>query len=191
MIRLFVGIELPPELRLRLSLLCSGVPGARWVDPGNLHLTLRFIGEVDEGTAADIDEALAEIRAPRFTLTLAGTGHFGGGTMPRALWVGVEKNPALSHLHDKIEAALTRLGLAPEGRRYTPHVTLARCEALAAPGVVDEFRSRNAAFGLPRVEVTAFGLFSSALVDGVPVYRRERSFPLLATGDKGAMPRGA
>ena len=58
MIRLFVGIALPPELRLRLSLLCAGLPGARWVDPGNLHLTLRFIGEVDEGVASDIDAAL-------------------------------------------------------------------------------------------------------------------------------------
>src|SRR5476651_1757266 len=72
MIRLFVGIALPPELRLRLSLLCSGVPGARWVDPGNFHVTLRFIGEVDEGTASDIDVALAQIVAPRFALTLAG-----------------------------------------------------------------------------------------------------------------------
>jgi len=66
MIRLFVGIALPPELRLRLSLLAGGVPGARWVDPGNLHLTLRFIGEVDEGVAGDIDDALARIKAPRF-----------------------------------------------------------------------------------------------------------------------------
>src|SRR5580700_10851570 len=89
MLRLFVGIEFPPELKLRLSLLQSGIVGARWVDPGNFHLTLRFIGEIDEGTAADVDEAL---------LTLQG----------------------------KIELALMRIGLPPEPRKFTPHVTLAR-----------------------------------------------------------------
>src|SRR5216684_7946363 len=76
MLRLFVGIEFPPELKLDLSLLCSGVPGARWVDPGNLHLTLRFIGEVPEDIAADVDEALAGLKARRFMLQLAGTGIF-------------------------------------------------------------------------------------------------------------------
>ena len=66
MLRLFVGIEFPPELKLRLSLLCTGVPGARWVDPGNFHLTLRFIGEITEDLAGDVDEALAGIKASRF-----------------------------------------------------------------------------------------------------------------------------
>src|SRR5216684_1982007 len=78
MLRLFVGIEFPPELKLRLSLLQSGVAGARWVDPGNFHLTLRFIGEVDEGTAADVDEALSPLKARPFSLQLAGVGVFGG-----------------------------------------------------------------------------------------------------------------
>ena len=78
MLRLFVGIEFPPELKLRLSLLCTGVPGARWVDPGNFHLTLRFIGEITEDLAADVDEALAGVKAARFPLLLAGTGVFGG-----------------------------------------------------------------------------------------------------------------
>ncbi len=83
MLRLFVGIEFPPELKLDLSLLCTGVPGARWVDPGNLHLTLRFIGEIAEDVAADIDEALAGLKARRFTLQLARTGIF-GGNRPRS-----------------------------------------------------------------------------------------------------------
>src|ERR1700722_13094328 len=106
MLRLFVGIGLTPELRLRLSTLCNGVPGARWVDAGNLHVTLRFIGEVDEGAASDIDEALQQIRAPRFSLALAGVGHFG----MRMLWAGVDRNPALFHLQDKVESAIVRLG---------------------------------------------------------------------------------
>ena len=94
MLRLFVGIEFPPELKLHLSMLETGIAGAKWVDAGNFHLTLRFIGEVDEGVAADIDEALARVKARRFTLQLAGTGVFGGGK-PRALWVGVERSPEL------------------------------------------------------------------------------------------------
>src|SRR3979411_965857 len=93
MLRLFVGIEFPPELKLHLSMLCTSIPAARCADAGNLHLTLRFIGEVGEDVAADIDEALAGLRARRFTLQLAGTGVF-GGHRPRALWVGGERQPA-------------------------------------------------------------------------------------------------
>src|SRR2546430_6888094 len=119
MLRLFVGIEFPPELKLDLSLLCSGVPGARWVDPGNLHLTLRFIGEITEYLAADVDEALAELKARRFTLQLAGTGVF-GGNKPHALWVGVERHPDLVRLRDKIEQALIRTRPAPQPRRLAP-----------------------------------------------------------------------
>src|SRR6266436_1167483 len=123
MLRLFVGIGFPPELKLRLSLLCSGVPGAKWVDPGNFHLTLRFIGEIGEDVAADIDDALGRLRARRFTLQLARTGVF-GGDRPRALWVGVERQPEMILLRDKIEQALIRIGLDPEPRRFAPHVTL-------------------------------------------------------------------
>ncbi len=100
MLRLFVGIEFPPELKLRLSLLCTGVAGAKWVDPGNLHLTLRFLGEIDEGLAADVDEALSRLKARRFILQLAGTGVF-GGNRPHALWVGVGRDPGLWKLRDK------------------------------------------------------------------------------------------
>jgi 2'-5' RNA ligase len=123
MLRLFVGIGFPPELKLRLSLLCSGVPGAKWVDAGNFHLTLRFIGEVAEDRAADIDDALVRLRARRFVLQLVGTGIFGGDDKPRNLWVGVERSPKLLALRDKIEQALVRIGLPPEPRKFTPHVT--------------------------------------------------------------------
>ena len=126
MLRLFVGIGFPPELKLRLSLLCSGVSGAKWVDPGNFHLTLRFIGEIGEDVAADIDDALSRLRARRFTLQIAGTGVFGGGEKPRSLWAGVERNPELAGLRDKVEQALIRVGLPPEPRKFSPHVTLAR-----------------------------------------------------------------
>jgi 2'-5' RNA ligase len=177
MIRLFVGIELPPELRLRLSLLCGGIPGAKWVDPGNLHLTLRFIGEVDEGTASDIDETLAQIRAPRFALTLSGTGHFGTGDTPRALWVGVEKTRALLQLHDKIEMALMRLGLAPEQRRYTPHVTLARLKQVAVPRL-QEFLRDHALFRAESFPVERFSLIASYPTKSGSIYEDQADYDL-------------
>ena len=155
MLRLFVGIEFPPELKLRLSLLCNGVAGAKWVDPGNLHLTLRFIGEIDEVLAHDVDAALARLKARRFALQLAGTGVF-GGNRPHALWVGVEKNPELVGLRDKIEQALIRAGLEPETRRFSPHVTLARLRdpVLAELG---RFLAANAQFRAAPLAVSLAG----------------------------------
>jgi 2'-5' RNA ligase len=168
MIRLFVGIELPPPLRLRLSLLCAGIKGARWVDPGNMHLTLRFIG--------DIDAALARIRAPRFDVTLAGTGHFGGDT-PRLLWVGVESNAALFHLRDKIEAAVMRVGLAPDPRRYSPHVSLARLKQVATLDVQD-FERANALFRAEPFAVDRFTLIASYPTKSGAIYEDQAEYAL-------------
>src|ERR1700722_18141119 len=111
MLRLFVGIALPPEQRLTLSTLCHGLPGVKWVDPGNYHVTLRFIGEVDEGMAADIDEALAGIRLKQFDLAIAGTGSFGPDEKPRVIYAGLDRSVPLAQLHEKVEHALMRAGL--------------------------------------------------------------------------------
>jgi 2'-5' RNA ligase len=176
MLRLFVGIEFPPELKLRLSLLCTGVSGARWVDPGNLHLTLRFIGEIDEGRAADVDEALGRLKARRFQLQLAGVGVF-GGNRPRALWVGVEKSPDLIALRDKIEQALVRVGLEPEGRRFAPHVTLAR---LRDP-VLDQlgqFLAAHARFRAEPLPVEHFSLIASFPTKAGSVYEDQADYKL-------------
>jgi RNA 2',3'-cyclic 3'-phosphodiesterase len=173
MLRLFVGIALPPELKLRLSTLCSGVPGARWVDPGNYHLTLRFIGEVDEGLAGDIDAALAQLRAVRFDVSLAGVGHFGD----RMLWVGVEKNPPLVHLRDKVESVLVRLGLPPEMRRYAPHVTLARLRN-ANPAKLQAFVEANALFRAAAFRVERFSLVASYQTKSGALYEDQADYAL-------------
>ena len=102
------------------------MPGAKWVDPGNFHLTLRFLGEIGEDAASDVDDALSRLRSRRFTLQISGTGVFGGGESPRSLWAGVERDAELVALRDKIEQALIRIGLRPEPRKFSPHVTLAR-----------------------------------------------------------------
>jgi len=175
MLRLFVGIGFPPTLKLQLSLLRSGVPGAKWVDPGNFHLTLRFIGETDEVVAADIDDALVRLRARRFTLQLAGTGVF--GDRPRSLWVGVERSPELVALRDKIEQALIRAGLPPEQRKFAPHVTLARLHNPA----LDQLRgflAANAQFRADPLPVEGFSLIASFQTKAGSVYEDQAEYPL-------------
>jgi 2'-5' RNA ligase len=177
MLRLFVGIAFPPELKLRLSLLCGGVAGARWVDAGNFHLTLRFIGEVDEGTAADIDEALSRLKARRFTLQLAGAGLFGNGK-PRQLWVGVEREPVLCTLQRKIEQALIRAGLPPEPRKFSPHVTLARLRE-ASPLDLQRFLAANARFRAEPLTVDRFSLIASYPTKAGSIYEDQADYPLI------------
>jgi RNA 2',3'-cyclic 3'-phosphodiesterase len=178
MLRLFVGIPFPPELKLRLSLLCSGVPGAKWVDPGNFHLTLRFIGEVGEDLAADIDAALARLEARPFVLQLAGTGVFGNGSTPRSLWVGVERNAPLATLRDKIERALVRTGLPPEPRKFAPHVTLARLKN-PAPASVAAFLAASAQFRAEPLAVDAFSLIASVQTKAGSVYDDQADYRLV------------
>jgi len=175
MLRLFVGIGFPPTLKLQLSLLRSGVPGAKWVDPGNFHLTLRFIGETDEVVAADIDDALVRLRARRFTLQLAGTGVF--GDRPRSLWVGVERSPELVALRDKIEQALIRAGLPPEQRKFAPHVTLARLHNPALD-TLGGFLAANAQFRADPLPVEGFSLIASFQTKAGSVYEDQAEYPL-------------
>jgi 2'-5' RNA ligase len=177
MLRLFVGIDLPPELKLRLSIMMGGLPGAKWVDSGNLHLTLRFIGEVDEGLAGDIDEALQLVRAQRFELELAGVGQFGAGEKTRQLWVGVERSEPLLALHEKVEHALTRCGVPPEGRKYAPHVTLARFKYVHAARV-QAFIERHALFRAQPFAVDHFSLIASYLTKAGPIYEDQADYGL-------------
>jgi len=176
MLRLFVGIGFPPELKLRLSLLQAPLPGARWVDAGNLHLTLRFIGEVPEDVAADIDEALSRLRARHFTLQLAGTGVF-SPEKPRTLWVGIERHPELVALHDKVERALVRAGLPPEPRKFAPHVTLARLHNPAF-GPLGDFLAAQAQFRAAPLPVDRFSLIASFPTKAGSVYEDQADYPL-------------
>ena len=176
MLRLFVGIGFPPELKLRLSLLSSGVPGAKWVDPGNFHVTLRFIGEISEDLAADIDDALSRLRARRFTLQMAGTGVF--GDKPRSLWAGIERSPELVGLRDKIEQALIRVGLPPEPRKFSPHVTLARLRDPPLDKLRD-FLTTHARFRADPLAVEAFSLIASFQTKAGSVYEDQADYPLL------------
>ncbi|MDE2227463.1 MAG: RNA 2',3'-cyclic phosphodiesterase [Alphaproteobacteria bacterium] len=173
MLRLFVGIALSPELKLALSRLAIGLPGARWVDPGNYHLTLRFIGEVDEGMASDIDAALTRVRAKRFALTLAGIDSFNA----RSLFVGVERNPDLVHLQEKAESALARSGIEPEGRRFAPHVTLARLKG-KPDAKLGQFLAAHALFRAAPFDVAQFQLVASYLTKSGAIYEDQAEYAL-------------
>jgi 2'-5' RNA ligase len=175
--RLFVAVDLPEDLRERIGGFAHGVPAARWVSPENMHLTLRFIGEVDGREAHDIDAALSQVRIERFSMTLAGVDRFGSGGKERALWVGVESNPALMRLQGKVETALRHAGLPPEGRKFKPHVTIARFKGNPG-GHLHDFLARHALFRGEPFEVEEFVLYSSFLSHNGAIYSAEVAYPL-------------
>jgi 2'-5' RNA ligase len=157
----------------------GGVPGARWQTREQLHLTLSFIGEVDGRDAAMIDDALAGIRAPAFSLQLHGVGQFGTGKQTRAhaLWAGARANPALEHLQRKVDAAIRRAGRPAEAHKFTPHVTLARMRHPEA-GKLMEWLTHHALYTSAEFAVSAFHLYSSRLTSDGSIYRIEQSYDL-------------
>lgn len=177
MIRLFVAIDLPETVRARLATLRAGVPGARWVDAENFHLTLRFIGEVDNRTADDIDGALSTVRVPRFDLWLRDVGVFGRGRGARALWVGVDANEILLRLQGKVENAICAAGLARETRKFTPHVTLARLRDVSTSRL-QRFMTEHSGFAAGPIPVGRFTLYSSFLSSSGAIHTPETSYPL-------------
>jgi RNA 2',3'-cyclic 3'-phosphodiesterase len=184
MIRLFTALALPDDLRARLAGLQGGIDSARWVAPENLHITLRFIGEVAEDRAQDIAAALDRIRTGAFPVTVSGAGRFGSSDRTRALWAGVEHSDALAALHEKIDRALIGTGLPPEGRKYTPHVTLARFSAgrdrsrdASAGRVLQWLEAQGGFFAMP-FEAREFILYDSHLGRKGADYLPLASFPL-------------
>jgi 2'-5' RNA ligase len=177
MIRLFVALDFPADVRERLAGLGGGVPGARWNEPASLHLTLRFIGEVPDDTAADIDAALAGIEAPGFDLVLDGVGMYGSNRHARVLWAGVERSEPLAHLQGKVESALVRCGLAAEERKFSPHVTLARLRD-APKERVGRFLEERGLFRAGPMRIDHFTLYRSLLGKGGAVYEALREYPL-------------
>ena len=177
MIRLFVGFPLPASVRHQVALLASGLPGARWSDSENYHLTLRFIGEVDEGTAEDIDTALLKIDVESFDVTLSGIGYFGKPKAARALWVGVAPSEPLLRLRAKIETALQRIGLPAEERKFTPHVTLAKLKGTPVPRL-ETYVAANALFMAGPFTVSEFTLYSSFLSSSGAIHTPEAAYAL-------------
>ncbi|MGD9502936.1 MAG: RNA 2',3'-cyclic phosphodiesterase [Methyloceanibacter sp.] len=174
--RLFSAIEIPGNVAQRLTMLRAGLTGARWIDPENYHLTLRFIGDVDGATARDFTAALGEIMAEPFELKLRGLGSFGGGK-PRAIFAGISPSQGLEALQRANERAAREAGLPPEGRNYKPHVTLARLKGARAEAVA-AYLGRQGDIGPESFTVSRFVLYSSRNSVGGGPYVVEAAYPL-------------
>jgi len=178
-VRLFAALSIPDDTAERLLALMKGVPGAKWRPRENLHMTLRFFGEVQEPVADEIDAALGEValRNRPMDITLKAAGTFGGAD-PHTLWVGAAANPALEKLAGDCERAARRCGLKPEPRKFTPHVTLAYLSG-ADLARVHAFESRLGLFQTEPFRADAIGLYSSFTRRGAPsLYRLEAEYPL-------------
>lgn len=174
--RLFVAIRPPAAIRNTLLDLMEGVSGARWQDDEQLHLTLRFIGEVDGRVAEDIAAALGTVHQARFAVALDGVGQFGRPGRPNALWAGLRPHDSLAHLHRKVDQALVRAGLEPERRAYLPHITIARF-GRDSDGI-DAFCARHAGLRSDLFEIADFALYESRLGHAGATYTIAERWPL-------------
>jgi RNA 2',3'-cyclic 3'-phosphodiesterase len=174
--RLFTGLEIPDDIALDLQMMQGGIPGARWMDAANFHLTIRFIGDIDGGLAREIDRELAEISFRPFEVTLKGVGMF-GGNKPHSLYVGLEESPELRKLHDIHERKCRALGCPSEGRKFTPHVTLARL-GLPDQRALQRWIETHNLYRSPPMLVRSFALFSSRPLRGGGPYAVEASYGL-------------
>ena len=159
--RLFAAIRPPAEVRGTLLSLMHGIAGARWQSDDQIHLTLRFIGEVDGRCAEDLAILLSTIRFTPFTIALAGLGSFERKGRAETIWAAVQPREPLTQLHQKIDRACRQVGLKPDERAYLPHITLARLNRSTGP--IEPFMAHNAGLVSPPFAVDGFGLFESQL----------------------------
>ncbi|HEX3859095.1 MAG TPA: RNA 2',3'-cyclic phosphodiesterase [Pseudolabrys sp.] len=173
--RLFTALEIPPEIGQSLSMLRGGLPGARWITPDNYHLTLRFVGDVDDTIAQEVASLLGRVRRGAFDLHFEGLISF-GGRKPRAVVAAVAPAQALLEVQAEQERLMQRIGLEPEGRKYTPHVTLARLRESSSREVA-EYLSAHGYFRTMPFHISRFVLFSSRNSVGGGPYVVEASYP--------------
>ena len=174
--RLFTALPLPATTRTLVSLQAGGISGARWVPEENLHITLTFIGDVTDDRVEDIMEALQTVHGPPPVIELNGVGHFGTRQL-RSIWIGVKKVDRLIALQERVQRVLADCGIPPEGRKYMPHVTLARFKS-ARSRDVGNWIETNAAFAAPPFEADTFVLYRSFLGKSGPNYVPVAEFPL-------------
>jgi 2'-5' RNA ligase len=173
--RLFTGLETPGDISLRLSLLRGGVSGAKWIEPDDYHLTLSFIGNVDDSVERSLVEELAGVQAPQLAVRLVELRSF-GGDRPRSIVAAAELSGGLADLQAANDRALWRAGVEPERRKFTPHVTLARVKGASAYGVAGYLSERS----IQPIEfiATRFVLYSARTSQGGGPYVVEAAYPL-------------
>jgi 2'-5' RNA ligase len=176
--RLFIAIELPDEVKRLLGRMRGDIPGARWVPVEQLHLTLAFLGEVDDATAKLLTAELTTIQAPGFELRFSGPGCFPDRRRPRVLWVGLEQEPLLSSLASLVRKAVLSCNIPQEERPFSAHITLSR---LRFPAVreVGAFLDQPQEQELPPLFVREYVLFQSRLTPQGAIHTPVKTFPLL------------
>jgi 2'-5' RNA ligase len=177
--RLFVALDLPPDVKRSLEPMTRGLGEVRWLGPEQQHLTLRFIGELDNGQVNDVAEALALVPGVPFELQLKGLGHFPPRGEPRVIWVGVEKSRELERLKRRIDRALAQAGLPPEGRKFAPHVTLARIKKPLSRDRLATWLMRHNLYRSEPFSVSSFHLYSSWLKNDGAEHHVEASYDLV------------
>jgi RNA 2',3'-cyclic 3'-phosphodiesterase len=177
MMRLFTGVELPPDVALDLKIMQGGVLGARWIDAQSFHITLRFIGDIDDSLGREVAFALERLDMRPFALTIRGIGVF-GGNKPHAIIAHVEENAELRRLQLSQERMCQSLGLEPETRKFIPHVTLARLRD-ADPQDLRNFVESHALYRSKPFVVEGFNLFSSRPSRGGGPYAVEESYAMV------------
>jgi len=178
--RLFTGIELPEEIREDIGDLEQPIPGVRWIDMDDLHLTLRFVGDIDKRTANEFAEYLAGIDVPAFPMRLNGLGTFGGRD-PRILWAGVEAGEELHRLARANDRAAHNAGIEAAARAFKPHITIARLKK-SQPERLARYLQKRGGFRSEPFYVTNFTLFSAKPHTGGGPYVVEETFPLFGGG---------
>ena len=177
--RLFVAVRPPPPIRAQVASVMGGINDARWQDDEQLHLTLRFVGEVASATGDDLVAALGQVHAPAPVVALAGVGRFERRGRTDALWAGVTPHDALAHLHRKVDQACLRAGLPPDGRAYLPHLTLARLSRGAGYGPgIERWLADHAALTSPPFALPHLILYESLLGRGGATYQPVMLWPL-------------
>ncbi|MHB2165499.1 RNA 2',3'-cyclic phosphodiesterase [Alsobacter sp. R-9] len=174
--RLFTGLEVPSDVSEMLSMLRGGLVGARWVEAEDYHVTLRFVGDIDDASARDLSVMLGAVRRPPVTLTIGGLDVF-GGDKPRALVARIAQNDRLCELQAEQEKLARSVGLAPEKRKFVPHITLARLRD-TSPWQVADFLSHRGHFLRRSFTADRFVLFSSRASIGGGPYVVEAAYPL-------------
>ena len=174
--RLFTAIEVPVSIAQQLALLQCGLPGARWIERENLHITLRFIGDIENPMANELIHALERVKSASLSLKLENLDVF-GGSKPHSLFASVKRNSALLDLQGEQERICQSIGLEPEGRKYKPHVTIARIRG-AKTNDIAKYLSGNGGFQTPSFSVDRFVLLSSRSSVGGGPYGEEVSYQL-------------
>ena len=176
--RLFIAIDLPERIKDDITATYVALPGARWIDETNLHLTLRFIGDVPGDVAERIATALRSVNGPPFSLKIKSVGFFPPRREPRILWTGIDESEEVMRLQARIERMLTSIGIDPDARKFHPHVTVARLNC-TPPHNVAQYVTHNSLFATEPFSVSSFHLYSSFLRKEGALHEKIASYELI------------